>query len=422
MSSAARRPAVAVLRSSGGCVAGGNRRPAHRLELREVALRGGAADAEARRDVGCRTAPSLDARRTSTASMGGGNGCRPLCLRPADRDDAVHSGSRAWPSERPPGRRGRPRFSRLRAGDGPAGVEPASVHRVHRVPTVSGGSPGGLAYRRYLSDYAAVWHTRQILSSSYNRYDSVVIAALAMTAAHSTDPSVWGKDVIKVSNPPGTKCCTYAGCVVLVEAGKKINYEGATGPEDFNQYHSTFSGFAASGFTSTNQLVQRGYVTAQQVSSGRDRAGSRWAGPDRRPGWSHRSSERAAAKLSEEAGGGPAPPARPPDEREALRERCAPEGVERVPSGGPATAGHTGGGTGQVQEVSEASSSPVARRRASASPRSPVLLRGAPVRPRRMCRWSLPRVPVDARRWPSRPADGRRIELGPTEGGDHAPP
>jgi ABC-type branched-subunit amino acid transport system substrate-binding protein len=131
--------------------------------------------------------------------------------------------------------------------------------------TVSGASPGGAAYQHYLNDYQAVFHTKQILSSSYNMYDSVIISALAMTAAHSTDPRVWVKDITKISNPPGTACYTYASCVALLKQGKKINYEGATGPEDFNRYHNTFSGFAVSGFTSSDQLVQRAYVTPAQI-------------------------------------------------------------------------------------------------------------------------------------------------------------
>ena len=132
---------------------------------------------------------------------------------------------------------------------------------------VEGGAPTGPAYQHYLADYDHVWHTRNILSSSYNMYDSVIIAALAMTEAKSTDPKVWVNDVTKVSNPPGAKCYSYASCVALIKAGKKINYEGATGPEDFNQYHNTFSGFTVDGFTTADQLVAKHVVTAQQVAS-----------------------------------------------------------------------------------------------------------------------------------------------------------
>lgn len=133
--------------------------------------------------------------------------------------------------------------------------------------SVSGASPGGQAYQHFLDDYQAVYHTKQILSSSYNMYDSVIISALAMTAAKSTDPSVWVNYVTKVSNPPGTACSTYASCVALLQKGQQINYEGATGPEDFNQYHNTFSGFAVDGFTSSDQLTQTAYVTPAQISA-----------------------------------------------------------------------------------------------------------------------------------------------------------
>jgi ABC-type branched-subunit amino acid transport system substrate-binding protein len=133
--------------------------------------------------------------------------------------------------------------------------------------TVSGASPGGEAYQHFLDDYQAVYHTKQILSSSYNMYDSVIISALAMTAAHSTDPKVWVNYITKVSNAPGTMCNTYASCVSLLKKGTKINYQGATGPEDFNGYHNTFSGFAVSGFTTGNQLTERAYVTPAQVAA-----------------------------------------------------------------------------------------------------------------------------------------------------------
>jgi hypothetical protein len=66
---------------------------------------------------------------------------------------------------------------------------------------------------------------------------------------------------------PGTMCYTYASCVALLKAGKKINYSGATGPEDFNSYHNTFSGFAVSGFTPADQLTQRAYVSPAQVQA-----------------------------------------------------------------------------------------------------------------------------------------------------------
>jgi len=123
------------------------------------------------------------------------------------------------------------------------------------------------AYNHFLADYQQVWRTTSILPTTFNEYDSIVISSLAMTLAKSTDPKVWVKDVLKVSNPPGTMCYTYTACVALIKHGKKINYEGASGNDDFNQYHNVFSGFQMVGFTSSLNNVIRNYVTPAQLAS-----------------------------------------------------------------------------------------------------------------------------------------------------------
>jgi ABC-type branched-subunit amino acid transport system substrate-binding protein len=128
-------------------------------------------------------------------------------------------------------------------------------------------SPSGTAFSHFLSDYQKVWHTKNILPTTFNDYDSIVIASLAMTLANSTDPKVWVKDVLKVSDPPGAKCSTYAACVRLIKKGKKINYQGASGNDDFNKYHNVFSGFQMLGFDSSLNNVTRSIVTPQQLES-----------------------------------------------------------------------------------------------------------------------------------------------------------
>ena len=128
-------------------------------------------------------------------------------------------------------------------------------------------SPAGTAYTHFLADYQKVWHTKNILPTTFNEYDSVVIASLAMTAAKSTSPEVWVNDVAKVSDPPGVQCSTYAACVHLLKKGKDINYQGASGNDDFNKYHNVFSGFEMLGFDSNLNNVTRGTVTPQQLES-----------------------------------------------------------------------------------------------------------------------------------------------------------
>ncbi len=117
-------------------------------------------------------------------------------------------------------------------------------------------TPSGPAFQQFLSVYQTVHGTTKYLPSSPSVYDGVVIAALAMTMAHSTDPTVWNKDVLKVSNPPGVQCYTYPSCVKLIKEGKKINYQGASGPEDFNQHHNSFgSGWTVVKWTTSGNLV-----------------------------------------------------------------------------------------------------------------------------------------------------------------------
>ena len=128
-------------------------------------------------------------------------------------------------------------------------------------------SPAGTAYNHFLADYQQVWKTKNLLPTTFNEYDSVVIASLAMTAAKSTNPKVWVKDVVKVSDPPGAHCSTYASCVKLLKKGKDINYDGASGNDDFNKFHNVFSGFEMLGFDSSLNNVTRGTVTPQDLQS-----------------------------------------------------------------------------------------------------------------------------------------------------------
>lgn len=123
------------------------------------------------------------------------------------------------------------------------------------------------AYNHFLADYQTVWRTTSILPTTFNEYDSIIIASLAMTMAHSTDPKVWVKDVTEVSDPPGTPCSTYVTCVKLLKAHKKINYNGAGGNDDFNKFHNVFSGFQMLGFDASLNNVVRTYVTPQNLAT-----------------------------------------------------------------------------------------------------------------------------------------------------------
>lgn len=126
--------------------------------------------------------------------------------------------------------------------------------------------PTGAAYSHFLADYQAVYHTSSPLPATYNIYDSVVIAALAMSDAKSTDPKVWINHVLTIADPPGTVCSDYATCVSLLKAGKKINFEGAGGSDNFNVHHNVFSGFSIVGFNGSPNGKQIAYVSGADIS------------------------------------------------------------------------------------------------------------------------------------------------------------
>jgi branched-chain amino acid transport system substrate-binding protein len=69
-------------------------------------------------------------------------------------------------------------------------------------------------------------------------YDCVKVFALAITKAGTSDPRKWVGNITQVSNPPGTAVSDYRQAVSDLKQGKKINYEGASGPMDFDRYHN----------------------------------------------------------------------------------------------------------------------------------------------------------------------------------------
>lgn len=141
----------------------------------------------------------------------------------------------------------------------------ASTNLIAALPATP--STANSAYNHFLVDYQQVWKTTTILPTTFNEYDSIVLASLAMTLAHSTNPKVWVNYVLKVSNPPGTVCGTYKTCLALIKKHKKINYDGAAGNDNFNKFHNVFSGFQMLGFDSSLNNVLKAYITPAQLAA-----------------------------------------------------------------------------------------------------------------------------------------------------------
>ncbi len=78
-----------------------------------------------------------------------------------------------------------------------------------------------------------------------NAYDAMILLGLAIEAAGSTSSGKAINDaLVKAANPPGVEVTTFVEGVKALRAGKDINYQGASGPVDFNQYGNVDSSFA----------------------------------------------------------------------------------------------------------------------------------------------------------------------------------
>jgi branched-chain amino acid transport system substrate-binding protein len=117
----------------------------------------------------------------------------------------------------------------------------------------------------------------QPISGAVFAYDCMILFALAITKAGNADPNVWVNDITAVTNDEtGTVVSDYKQAVDLIKAGKTIDYEGASGPMDFNKYHNVSGAWdvvTASGLPdgSTTTLET---ITAAQTQAFYDQYGS----------------------------------------------------------------------------------------------------------------------------------------------------
>jgi ABC-type branched-subunit amino acid transport system substrate-binding protein len=102
---------------------------------------------------------------------------------------------------------------------------------------------------------------------SIRPYDAVVIMALAMTAAHSTSPSVYNADVktVTAAGPGKTVVYTYPQGVAALKQGKHIQFIGAGGPIEFDQWHNAAGAFEAVRYTGHTNIVA-GKISSKEIS------------------------------------------------------------------------------------------------------------------------------------------------------------
>ena len=134
--------------------------------------------------------------------------------------------------------------------------------------SIYGVSVSGAAADEFNKQFAAVvGANQQPLANANYAYDSVISQALAIDKANS----ILGPDInaamTSVTSPPGTQCYTYASCLTLIKAGTKINYDGASGPLDYNQFHNTFGPYGAFQQNLAGQQVQVATLDAAALAA-----------------------------------------------------------------------------------------------------------------------------------------------------------
>ena len=134
--------------------------------------------------------------------------------------------------------------------------------------SIYGTSVSGAATDEFNKIFAAMFPgPDQPLANANYAYDSVISQALAVVKANSINGPDINSAMTAVTNPPGTACYTYKTCLDLVKAGTKINYEGASGPLDYNTYHNVFGPYGAwqQTLAGQQQIVQT--MTAAQLAA-----------------------------------------------------------------------------------------------------------------------------------------------------------
>jgi ABC-type branched-subunit amino acid transport system substrate-binding protein len=141
----------------------------------------------------------------------------------------------------------------------------------HNVLTsVYGTSVTGTANTAFINLFNQLFPSQKAagpLANANYAYDAVISLALADDYAKTTDGTTAARDMTKVTNPPGTACYTYASCLALLKAGTKINYEGASGDLDYNQYNNTFGPYGAFKATAAGLEQQAAVMSATVLAA-----------------------------------------------------------------------------------------------------------------------------------------------------------
>ena len=107
---------------------------------------------------------------------------------------------------------------------------------------------------------------RELGYGAANCYDAMAIFLLALEAAGEASGEAIAENMRKVANPPGVVVGTIEEGKAALMLGKEINYEGASGPCDFDEYGNVAGGYAKYVFDAEGKGVLVKYYPAGSLS------------------------------------------------------------------------------------------------------------------------------------------------------------
>lgn len=143
-----------------------------------------------------------------------------------------------------------------------------AYYQAHVLSVEAATNTQGQSYHLFIQGFLKRYHKQPNYLSVY-AYDGMTVEALAMVAAHSTDPTVYSKYVLAVTAAGSGKTNVYSfgqGAKLLAQ-GKQIKYVGVGSPMVYNSYHRVTGGFAVEQYTGNGQIKTLSQIPANALNS-----------------------------------------------------------------------------------------------------------------------------------------------------------
>jgi len=139
---------------------------------------------------------------------------------------------------------------------------PAYQEFVTQLTASQSTNPGALAYKGK--------------SPTVHLYDGIILTALAMVAANSSDPTVYNSRIFDIANGVSGAAVvgTFKEGVDALKSGKAIRFVGAAGENNFNQYNNSQQGYNLVTMDKDGNEVTIGQLTQAQTQQVIDAGGN----------------------------------------------------------------------------------------------------------------------------------------------------